>query len=197
MRGRLFTVAAAISLLLCIATVALWVRSYWRQDHVIREVHYHPAWFHDDPKAVERDLTQELQSSDGILDFEWQRYLPQIIADEQNPVMHWDFYSTRDEERSTDDFLRSQGMLHGVYVGRFGVAWGDGFYGWQVELAVPHWLVALLALVSPATWLLRYRRRRARRMQGRCLRCGFDLRASPDRCPECGTPIPLKAEATA
>src|SRR4051812_47716896 len=30
MRRRLFTLAAAVSLLLCLATAALWVRSYWR-----------------------------------------------------------------------------------------------------------------------------------------------------------------------
>lgn len=195
MRRRLFKVAAGISLLPCIATVALWVRSYWRQDHVSRDVLYHPAWVHDDPTAVERDMTLEVQSFDGLLYFEWRRYLPQIIADEQKPVMQWELYSTRNEGRSTDSFLRSQGMLHGVYVGRFGVAWGDWFYGWHAELAIQHWLVALLALVSPATWLIRHRRRRAHPIQGRCLCCGYDLRASLNRCPECGTPIRPSAEA--
>jgi hypothetical protein len=53
--------------------------------------------------------------------------------------------------------------------------------------SVPHWILAAALAILPTgkltTAILRRRRKRA----GLCLVCGYDLRASPDRCPECGT----------
>jgi hypothetical protein len=60
---------------------------------------------------------------------------------------------------------------------------------------VPLWLLALLLAVAPVAQLSRQMRRHSRSASGHCATCGYDLRASKNRCPECGTPIPLKATA--
>ena len=62
---------------------------------------------------------------------------------------------------------------------------------WQLAVVVPYWSVVALASLLPVYCLTKVpgalrRRRRVRR--GLCVHCGYDLRASSDRCPECGTP---------
>jgi hypothetical protein len=55
------------------------------------------------------------------------------------------------------------------------------------------WPVAALAAVLPVLWCVRHRRDRraaARLASGQCVRCGYDCRATPGQCPECGTVPP-------
>jgi hypothetical protein len=52
-------------------------------------------------------------------------------------------------------------------------------------VGVPGWFACAAAATLPALWVRRATRRRPG--DGCCPACGYDLRATPDRCPECGT----------
>ena len=58
-------------------------------------------------------------------------------------------------------------------------------------IRIPFWSITLILLAWPVLSLTQkqiIRSRRARRKKNcQCLNCGYDLRASPDQCPECGT----------
>ncbi len=60
---------------------------------------------------------------------------------------------------------------------------GNACYG------LPAWFVCILSATYPAIALVRgpLLRRRKRKKFGLCLKCGYDLRGSNGRCPECGT----------
>jgi len=62
-------------------------------------------------------------------------------------------------------------------------------------LSVPSWFLVVLFAAVPLRWFV-LRRRRATRPPGACATCGYDLRATPDRCPECGSvPQPIEGAA--
>ncbi|MGH7176479.1 MAG: hypothetical protein ACREJC_03775, partial [Tepidisphaeraceae bacterium] len=69
------------------------------------------------------------------------------------------------------------------------IEWGP-VATWGV--AVPGWACIALSAVMPIRWIVVFRRgRREKKIAaGICLRCGYDLRSSPERCPECGDPRP-------
>ncbi len=54
------------------------------------------------------------------------------------------------------------------------------------HLFIPLWIPSVLCSFVFAISYAPLRRRRKRKKLGLCVKCGYDLRASKDRCPECG-----------
>ena len=57
---------------------------------------------------------------------------------------------------------------------------------WDIEL--PIWLLVLALPILPFGQAQEYLLRR-KHYEGLCVKCGYDLRATPDRCPECGQSV--------
>jgi hypothetical protein len=164
----LFMLLSLGSLLLCVATVVLWVRSFGEGD----------AW--------NRDLTygRAVYSHNGsfIVVDRWEPPPRQVIQQTRTNVV------TPVPERS-DEWHQP-----GIHSTERWLAWDPSqpaafSFRFQRTINVCYWLPAVLTVVMPAMWLpgaLKRRRSRRRQIQGRCPACGYDLRASPDRCPECG-----------
>jgi hypothetical protein len=63
-----------------------------------------------------------------------------------------------------------------------GERWGD----YHHAAFMPAWFLALFTLALPTARAVRHLRALSLRDSGLCPSCSYDLRATPDRCPECG-----------
>lgn len=179
MRRRLFTFFSALSLLLFVATCALWLRSYWVGEMV---------WW---GRAPGRKVG--LLSSMGQCAV---YYDPPTSADVEPPQWHysnagsWAGLKRRAAWYLADPGVRSHGPAFGFALFR---RRGTGPFAsapnaW--EAFFPHGLVVVATSILPAGWLYSRIRRRSRAVgAGLCPACGYDLRATPERCPECGTAV--------
>ena len=181
---RLFTLCSAVSLLLCVAVCVLWVRSFWVKDSLSREVrqrgqrHYSQAAWSVRSECggiLVRRFHNTSTGSTAVEDARPMRASREGVV----RVRH---------EGATGDRADAAGNILGFGQASFHVQRGQRAVG-EWEVSVPHWGTATALAVLPAAWVIRLRRGRravARRQAGLCRSCGYDLRASPERCPECG-----------
>ncbi len=187
MKRRLFNVLAGVSLVLCVAIGALWVRSEFDYDAVgsnsgYPERHEVVAW----AAAASNGRIFLLHStffgsSSGMLSGRRSYYNSTAKGSFRgNPRgsfpydnVHWGWYS---HQKQIDARGNGVSDYHAIF---------------------PLWESAALTVVLPLVWLRSWKSGRHNALRGLCQKCGYDLRATPERCPECGTVPANTTEAKA
>jgi hypothetical protein len=189
MRRRLFTLVSVLSLLLCVATCVLWARSYTGTDYLSRSqlVSSNPpevttrqhgvAWTRGDVRVSAGTSTYFSYSSTGP-------------ATPPDPAAHWGWGRLGPGHTGSDAVPVASGWDR-IGFHRYETGWSASFVDEQeAGVAVPAWLPVVAFALPPLAWVVPRVRRRQRLRTGLCPACGYDLRASPDRCPECGAVNP-------
>lgn len=172
----------ALSLLLCLAANVLWARSYstcevwWIQRYTPR-----------DESSGFGDLLEERYEVDtafGLIEF---------VIDQDTCFWGW---APRDGWHTLYVFERAEfNRVMNDRTSSLARRLGFSVYSSERkspdargrrELIVPLWFVAILAAAPAVLRLWHAKQLRTRKTQGLCSSCGYDLRATPNRCPECG-----------
>jgi hypothetical protein len=188
LRRWLFNLAAFMFLAVFITAMILWIRSYWRLDMFL--ISQFNAW--------------QFISNDGSFHFSRSTSYPARILNPQSnmpQIIHTgpalpesDSLQFQHFSMPSNYYGSSRGIL-GFSRGRTASYATDGsgtpasVVSESRSISVPAWFLAILAATLPALrMIVRVREVRSRRRAalGQCAKCGYDLRATPDRCPECG-----------
>jgi hypothetical protein len=165
----LFNVATALSLLLCVASAGLWARARWRDD-IVEYEQRSGAW-----------SVTVVGSGGGLIVYRLAKGSePQTIQLFTSPGLRFESKQP-DPDYWTLPWTRAEGFA--------GFRYESGtFFRHPVWLVrIPLWFLRLLTVPLPARAAWRwFRPRRWARDPNSCAACGYDLRATPDKCPECG-----------
>jgi hypothetical protein len=175
-RGIFSSIAAALSAVFLLASIAAWVRSYFICDQLI--------WTSQKPVML------GVAYGRGTIDFVRATFEPSIFVETddslalEKPKAGWELKHSKPDDRDTWGFVPPQHEMH-----LLGAKYRSGnvLFAYAQDLSLPMWILVLLFGILPTLWVFR---RRRRRQPGRCPVCGYDMRATPQRCPECGTMPP-------
>ena len=185
LRRILLNVATGLSLALAIAVVVLWVRSYLVSDSIYRS-RWWIAWGQDNESAW---WVMDGRGEVGIGRRRHQVTPVSYFLHERPPEDSWK--QARPAEVGATSFEPKGffGWLGFRYVDQPNSMAAVATNNYYREWNAPFWSLLLLCAGMPAVRLGLARRRRRVRSRGHCAVCGYDLRATPRRCPECGAVV--------
>ena len=181
---HLLRILAALSALVALFCVIFWIRSYFAADVFYRA----SSWIEQLRLSKHSGWTT---SANGRITVGWLTTHSELSSEDSAQSLRdngfeqtgWAWYRGGNAKMLAAGFTRSGHTVH------FGFGYShetkkkatDSYEEWQAvfPLAVPTAVFA--ALPAHAAW--RFLRRGKK---GLCPVCGYDLRASPDQCPECG-----------
>jgi len=170
-------IPAVLSLLLGATLLIFWIRSYARIDRF---------------DYVRAPACYTVNTACGHFDIELDNNAGYAIPDQGFSWMPW---SGPQGARDESMVITTIGTRFPMRTQFLGFTWGPP-RGSQYVITGSFLSPFLAACIIPVCRLAnhgrRVIRRRRRRSKGSCLKCGYDLRATPDRCPECGATIAAK-----
>jgi len=183
---RAFNLTAAVSAALCVTTCVLWARSFRSCDSF----------------EAGAGLTYwEIDSYHGEIGFRWETDASTDIAriwrERRDGPLSWHSWpASLAGPLATEDQWGVPGFGgHNYELSHMFVVSSGQAITHSRLLVAPAWFVAAVFAVPGLVWLRRVRARRRCVRPGLCPSCGYDLRATPDRCPECGA-VPKAKRAT-
>jgi hypothetical protein len=196
-KRRLFNLVAALSLLLCIGFSILWVRSRISYENEQDDVLLGP----ENGRLLQ--LWTTAPRADLCIYFTGPWPHPRMA--QWGRTGYYYFMECLPPDRGDGTFFYSSNYKNWVLLERttrYAKTGGGpgGALSPDVPMVIgraPLWFLVTGTAALP-TFKLRVLpnalRRRRRGKRGLCLACGYDLRASPARCPECGT-VPRRVQA--
>jgi len=160
---------AVVSAALCLAIAFFDSRSYFKHDYALR---------------YSKGLMIGMGLSDGAIEFQ-----RDVGSYDYLEAPEWIFINAAGDGADPNPTFKSRFLAFGLV--RTQQVTDDGKQLSDIQIHFPVWVATLMAGLFPIFWTLRLRRQHRCRSSGLCSSCGYDLRATPDRCPECGA-VPAK-----
>jgi hypothetical protein len=189
-RHVLFTTAVVLSLLAAVATAVQWVRGSYISDN----------FSYQRFTIVGRNLFEKrailfLRDGSFWLEFQWHNeHVPSNFAP-WPPIKRLSTHFSRGWGDHPLKWPPQPGSILGIFVSMN----RDSAHAFgEFNLLLPYAALFLATSILPAAWLtaaIRRFRRKKYLDHAECDICGYDLRATPGRCPECGR-IPDKPGIT-